>query len=384
MPRLRKQSQEERGEGHDMSDVKILMTGFPGFLSARLMAELVEQGEAGELWLLVLPRMRTVAEARLHGLEREAPGLKGRWRIIEGDITLKGLGMSPADAQAVRAEIDRVWHLAAIYDLAVEDRIAYRVNVTGTINVLDVCAECERFERLVYVSTCYVSGDREGAVLEGQLDAGQGFKNHYEETKFWAEAEVQRRMAKLGLDAVILRPGIVVGDSRTGKTDKYDGPYYVFQLLRRLPQWVPMVNVGSGEALVNLVPVDFAVQAMAHIGSADGSKGQVFHIADPSPMRARDVLALALKILGRPPAMAAIPGPVADRILRSAAVEEGLGLPREALAYFDHGARYDTANTQRALAETSIRCPHLSTYLETLLGYMELEPDKDFLDARRV
>ncbi|MEM1346983.1 MAG: SDR family oxidoreductase [Myxococcota bacterium] len=367
-----------------MSDVKVLMTGFPGFLSARLVAELVEQGEVGELWLLVLPRMRTAAEAKLHGLEREVSGLKGRWRVVEGDITLPGLGMSPGDAQDVRAHVERMWHLAAIYDLAVEDRTAYRVNVTGTINVLDVCAQCERLERLVYVSTCYVSGDREGRVLERELDAGQGFKNHYEETKFWAEVEVQRRVAKLGLRAVILRPGIVVGDSSTGRTDKYDGPYYVFQLLRRLPHWMPMVNIGSGEALVNVVPVDFAVQAMAHIGGARESVGAVFHIADPAPMRARDVLALALKILGRKPALAAIPRGVADRILSNAAVEEGLGLPREALAYFDHGARYDVSNTQRSLAETSIRCPHLSTYLEVLLGYMEREPDKEFLDARRV
>jgi hypothetical protein len=59
-------------------------------------------------------------------------------------------------------------------------------------------------------------------------------------------------------------------------------------------------------------------------------------------------------------------------------------MPREALTYFNHDARYDTSNTQRELKETAIRCPHLSTYMQTLVDYFLRHPEKDFLDERRV
>ena len=75
-----------------------------------------------------------------------------------------------------------------------------------------------------------MSGDHDGEFAEDELDEGQEFLNHYESTKFEAEVLVRRAM-KAGLPATIYRPGIVVGDSRTGETQKYDGPY----ILRHLP-----------------------------------------------------------------------------------------------------------------------------------------------------
>ena len=59
---------------------------------------------------------------------------------------------------------------AATVLLAVPAALAYRVNVVGTANVLDLCEACPGLVRFDYVSTCYVSGDRSGCVLERELD----------------------------------------------------------------------------------------------------------------------------------------------------------------------------------------------------------------------
>ena len=56
----------------------------------------------------------------------------------------------------------------------------------------------------------------------------------------------------------------------------------------------------------------------------------------------------------------------------------------ETIIYFNHAARFDSSNTQRERGETSIRCPHLSTYMQTLVDYFLRNPEKDFLDERAV
>ncbi len=72
-------------------------------------------------------------------------------------------------SSASSGEIVSVFHLAAIYNLAVPLEIAQRVNVDGTGNVLDLCAGCKNLERLNYVSTAYVAGERKGVVYEHEL-----------------------------------------------------------------------------------------------------------------------------------------------------------------------------------------------------------------------
>ena len=113
--------------------------------------------------------------------------------------------------------------LAAVYDLTVPEAVAQRVNVDGTARIIDFCWSREHLHRLQYVSTSYVSGNYDGEFTEDGLDEGQGFLNHYESTKYAAELLVREAM-EAGLPATIYRPGIVVGDSRTGETQKYDGP----------------------------------------------------------------------------------------------------------------------------------------------------------------
>lgn len=358
------------------------LTGFPGFLTSMLLRELVQALPEGTFHLLVEARFESLARQRVAALRDRYPKFEGELHLHVGDITAPRLGLSDETWSELTARVATVWHLAAIYNLAVPESLAYKVNVSGTIGVLDFCEACSKLERFNYISTCYVSGERTGLIFEDELDEGQGHNNHYESTKFWAEVEVQRRSHEI--PTAIFRPSIVVGDSQTGETDKYDGPYYLFQVFKNLPSWMPVPNIGRGEAVVNIIPADFAARALAHIGLEEGHEGTVFQLADPNPMKARDIVALTLDLLGRKKAPGTVPPKLLDAALANRKVEEFMGVPREVVDYFNHEARYDTSNTLRALGDTEIRSPHLSSYLQTLMDYVDRHPDKSFLDSRRI
>jgi thioester reductase-like protein len=85
---------------------------------------------------------------------------------------------------------------------------------------------------------------------------------------------------------------MVVGDSKTGEMDKIDGPYYFFKLIQRmrqiLPPWMPSIGLEGGR--INIVPVDFVVDAIDHIAHKKDLDGKAFHLVDPTPYRVGDIL----------------------------------------------------------------------------------------------
>src|SRR4051794_37596888 len=163
----------------------VLITGFPGFIARRLVAKLLRDDPDLHLTAIV--------EGRMAGAARDAAAAvdADRIELIEGDISKRQLGLADSEWRRLAERTTRVFHLAAIYDLAVPLDIAHAVNVDGTGNVLDFCRACPDLQRLEYVSTAYVAGRRTGVVYEHELVLGQDHKNHYESTKFQAEVWVR-------------------------------------------------------------------------------------------------------------------------------------------------------------------------------------------------
>lgn len=365
---------ELEGIDSEIGHSNVFMTGFPGFIASRLLRRLAAGTAKGvHFFFLVEERYEAEARERLQFLESEHVQLEDNWSIYTGDITKPDLGLSDEAYSELAQQVGVVWHLAAIYDLGVDEQMGFEINVEGTKHVLDFCEACEDFKRLNYISTCYVSGDRQGRIFEDELDEGQGHQNYYESTKFWAEVEVQRR--RDAIPTAIFRPSIVVGDSKTGETDKYDGPYYLIKLLHRLPNWLPFVHIGSGDAHVNIVPVDFVTAAMAYIGLKDGASGRVYQLSDPDPVTVQEAMELILDAMNRPGAVASVPASWFETFLKNDTLESLIGIPREAITYFNHDAFFDSTNTQEALSDTAIRCPHFSTYVQTLVDYFHLHPE---------
>jgi thioester reductase-like protein len=351
----------------------VFFTGFPGFLGSRLLPRVLARDPEQNAICLVQEKFAAPARERAAELVAAHPELEGRIHFASGDITRSGLAL---DRPLAHGEVTEIYHLAAVYDLSVPRATGLAVNLEGTRNILALAAECPRLERFQYVSTCYVSGRYRGLFTEADLDVGQKFNNYYEETKFLAEVEVQEAM-RGGLPGSIYRPSVVVGDSRTGETQKYDGPYVVIRWLLRQPAVAVLPVVGDTTAhTVNVVPSDFVLDALAWLSALPGSRGKVFQLADPDPLTVDEMIGVLAEATRRKVLRVPLPRPVAKGMIDYVPfVERVLGIPSASVDYFVHPTRYATDNTRRELAGSGIACPPFATYARTLVEYVETHPE---------
>jgi thioester reductase-like protein len=340
------------------------VTGFPGFIGRRLVAGLLERDVDQRVAALVEPRMLDAARAAV----AQIPG-GDRVELVEGDIAARGLGLDAQTWTRLTGEVTRAFHLAAIYDLATPLPIAQRVNVDGTGNVLELAAAAEHLERLNYVSTAYVAGLRTGVVYEHELSLGQRHKNHYESTKFQAEVWVRQAMERI--PTTITRPAIVVGDSRTGETQKFDGPYYVLRTVSALQRrGLPIAGFGHPGSPFNVVPVDFVVRAILAADLEPSALGQTLHLVDPEPLSAKELVELLAKTYAGADVRGHVPSWLLDLSLRSKAVRTLFGgTPRESIRYLNHPVRFDTRVAGDVLRAAGVRPPRFPEYVRPVVEY---------------
>ena len=347
----------------------ILLTGFPGFLGSELLPRLLGRSVGSDAVCLVQPRYADLARERLAALELAEPELRGRVRLVAGDIILPDLGLG-RERGALAARVEEIHHLAAVYDLAVRPDVAEHVNVNGTRHVLDFAAGCDRLERLHHVSTCYVSGRHAGIFTESDLEKGQVFNNAYEETKHRAEVAVRERM-RSGLPGTVYRPAIVAGDSRTGATQKFDGPYFLIRLLLRQPRVALVPVVGNPEtARLNVVPRDFVVDAIAHLSGLPHSVGRTYQLADPDPPTVARAIDEMARAAGRRVVHVPVPRSVAKGAIRTLpGLRSLLGFPAETVDYFDHPTHYVVENAREDLQGSGIALPAFAEWVERLVAF---------------
>jgi thioester reductase-like protein len=339
-----------------------LLTGFPGFIGRRLVKRLLDE-KGVNVVALVEPRMVEAATVAAAEIDPK------RIEVLAGDISERRLALADEDWERLLKQVRRVYHLAAIYDLAVPVEAAQRVNVDGTGNVLELCAAAKKLERLAYVSTAYVAGKRRGVVYEHELVMGQDFKNHYESTKFQAEVWVREEMAKV--PTTILRPAIVVGDSATGETQKFDGPYYILRAISETERaGRPMVQFGRSDARFNVVPVDYVVEAIATAAAMPEAEGETLHLVDPEPLTSGELTRVLAEHYGARPPKGRIPPALIETSLRIPAVKARFGdTPRESIAYLNHPVEFDTRRTVDLLGAKGLTPPSFSDYAGVMVRY---------------
>jgi len=353
---------------------KVLLTGFPGFLGSELVRRILRRPGDAEVLCLVQAKFAALATRRAEEIAREEKVPLARIALVEGDITEPGLGLS--DPEKTARDVREIFHLAAVYDLAVRRDLAMKVNVDGTRNVLDFAERAKGLERLQYVSTCYVSGRYAGIFRETDLVKEQKFQNFYEETKYLAEVDVRERQAA-GLPTTIYRPGVVVGDSRTGETQKYDGPYYILRWLLKQPSIAVLpVPSGADQLRVNLVPRDFVVGAIDALSKEKLSLGKCYQLADPDPPTIHDAIGLMGQATGR----YIVRVPITVGLAKAAidhvpGVYRLMGIPSNAIDYFAHPTFYDTSQADADLAKLGISCPRLADVLPVLVAFMKQHPE---------
>lgn len=337
-----------------------LFTGFPGFIATQLMKELVKQRKTENFFAVVHVNQLELAKERVESIRSEL-GSTIEITLLPGDITKEELGLTKKSLELVQQQPLIVWHLAAIYDLAVKAPIAWSVNVEGTRRVNEFVANHPSILRYMYFSTAYVAGKREGQLLESELIKPVSFKNHYEETKF--EAELLVEALKSSVPVTIIRPGIVRGDSKTGETIKFDGPYFFMNMIDRL-RWLPFIPyVGKSEASLNVVPIDYILAASVYLSHKDEAEGKTVHLTDPSPHRIEEIYgAMVLGMTGKK-AKGRLPYKLAEKSLSFVRLQRLLGVEAETLDYLTWQGSFDTSVAEELLQGSEIQC---ADFLESL------------------
>jgi NAD(P)-dependent dehydrogenase (short-subunit alcohol dehydrogenase family) len=361
------------------------VTGASGFIGKRLVRALLERRGAVVFFL-----MRDASPERVQPL-LDFWGVDAKRAIaVQGDLTQASLGIKAADRRKFEGKIRHLFHLAAVYDLKADADSQAQVNVQGTRHVV-AFANAIRAGTFHHVSSIAAAGLFEGIFREDMFDEAEGLDHAYFATKHESEKVVRQ---ELKLPYLVYRPGLVIGDSRTGEMDKIDGPYYFFKLIQRvrqmLPPWVPTIGLEGGR--INIVPVDFVVNAMDHIAHLRSHESDCYHLVDPEPMRVGDVLNTFAQAAHSPRMSlrinAALLGFIPKGVKKSlmaltpvrrirGAIMKDLGLPDGILDFVNYPTRFDCRYTTAALKGSGIACPRLGDYAWTIWDYWERHLDPD-------
>lgn len=347
-------------------DEVVLLTGFPSFTARKMCEQLLTSSPRTYVHAVVHPKFDAETRDATGALDSDA---RARLNIIEGDAAAMDLGLSGGEFRSLSREIDRIHHMAQISYLGADRKLAEEVNIGGAHEILEMAAACPSLACLVFHSTAQVSGDRTGLVLENELDKNQTFRNVVEESIFRAEKTIRKAMRQLPI--CVVRPSIIVGDSRTGEVDRFDGPYFLILLIVTSPPDLPLPLPGSAETLLHLVPVDYVVRAACALGRHARAPGRTFHIGDPSPLSTKRVFELVASASGRRTPRGFIPANLTKALLRTPGIDRFAKSPRAFLDALATPVTYSYTSTTELLADTDIRCPPFESYVDRVVEYVE-------------
>ncbi len=379
------------------------VTGATGFIGSNLVPLLLERtagkrGAAAHIHLLVRESSLPRIEQRIAEWAKGDAAVRKRLKPVVGDLHEPLLGVGPEAIAALSAHgVAHFFHLAAIYDMTAGAEVNQLANIEGTHHALEL-ADAIGARLFHHVSSVAVAGRYRGVFTEDMFDVDQPLEHPYHRTKFESEKLVRETAT---MPWRVYRPSIVVGDSRSGRMAKVDGPYYFLPLLRRaqrlVPDWLPLIGPELGTT--NIVPVDFVARALDHIAHRRGLDRHAFHLTDPNQTRVVDVLNTFAKVAGAPQfAVTVDPGPLArlPRGIASAmmalpgahaarrALLAEVGVPDEIVDYIDMPTEFDTTRAREALAGSGIEVPPLDSYADKLWNYWLRNLDPELLQHRSI
>jgi NAD(P)-dependent dehydrogenase (short-subunit alcohol dehydrogenase family) len=361
------------------------VTGATGFIGKRLVKKLLERKGSVVHFLI-----RKESEGKVPAL-REYWGVPAARAVpVFGDLTSKKLGVAADDVKKLKGQIDHFHHLAAVYDLSADEESQIAVNIEGTRNTVEFAKAIDA-GHFHHVSSIAAAGLYEGVFREDMFEEAENYEHPYFLTKHESE-KIVRKECKVPWS--VYRPAMVVGDSQTGEMDKIDGPYYFFKLIQRmrqlLPPWLPAVGLEGGR--VNIVPVDFVVNALDYLSHKADINKRCFHLVDPVGYRVGDVLDIFSRAAHAPKMnlfinaalLGFIPKSVKKGLMAVApvrrirsAIMKDLALPEDILNFVNYPTRFDSRETQAALKGSGIEVPNLKDYAWRLWDYWERHLDPD-------
>ncbi|HEY1102178.1 MAG TPA: SDR family oxidoreductase [Burkholderiaceae bacterium] len=365
--------------------MQYFVTGATGFIGKRLVKKLLER-KGSVVYFLI----RKESADKVAGLREYWGASAARVVPVHGDLTARKLGVAADDVKKLKGQIDHFYHLAAVYDLGADEETQVAVNIDGTRNTVEFAKAIDA-GHFHHVSSIAAAGLYEGVFREDMFSEAENYDHPYFMTKHESEKIVRQEYKGKW---TVFRPAMVVGDSQSGEMDKIDGPYYFFKLIQRmrqlLPPWMPAVGLEGGR--INIVPVDFVVDALDVISHKTDIAKKCYHLVDPVGYRVGDVLDIFSKAAHAPKMnlfinaalLGFIPKSVKKGLMAVApvrrirnAIMKDLGLPEDMLNFVNYPTRFDCRETLAALKGSGVACPNLKDYAWRLWDYWERHLDPD-------
>jgi amino acid adenylation domain-containing protein/thioester reductase-like protein len=365
----------------------ILLTGATGFLGVFLLYELLQQSKAAIYCLiraadLETGRRRIQKQLAAYSLWR--PGFSSRITPVLGDLSQPYLGLLPDQFQHLAGQIDLIYHNGALINFVYPYYKLKPANVLGTQEILRLATQAKAIP-VHYISTTSVFdslsyfNDNKRVIFEHeQPQYSQGLLTGYAQSK-WVAEKLMAAARERGLPVVIYRPGVIIGDSRSGiwNTDDFT--------CRFIKGCIQLGYTHDLDELLQLTPVDFVSKAIVYLSKQAGSPGQSFHILNPQRLHQRQIddwLRAAgykleqlpyrqwreklLEVAGRSPDHALYP--LLPLFIEQVPGTAGLTVPE--IFTQDREPNFDCQNLLTGLAGSGIVCPPLEAELfNTYLAY---------------
>lgn len=352
-----------------------LLTGATGLLGQYLLRDLLLRNE--NVCVLTRAAGSRSAHQRIESLfrrwEQELGRSLPRPVVLEGELTEPNFGLDESSQQWIRQHVEAVIHSAASLSFTEEPNgEPNRSNVEGTRTLLGMCRKLS-IKRLCHVSTAYVVGRNRGRFWEDELEIGQTPSNAYEKSKI--EAERMVRSADFLESLTVLRPSIIVGDSKTYFTSTFHGFYTPLQIAATMVK-SGVLEVGvdvldqlqlRAEDRKNFVPVDYVSEAAVRIILNPKSTGRTFHLVHPEPtpiIKALEAWAAVVFTAFEQPA--GVPLAQKGRLTSTKTVEMFKTQLEVYRDYFRDDPDFDCSNT-RAFTP-GLKCPPMTIEMMTRLG----------------
>lgn len=221
--------------------MRILVTGDTGFLGTRLVSELKERGHS------------------VLGMSRSSPDIK--------------LDITRVSSATVLPEVDVVIHNAAVVEFRKQAE-TQKVNVVGTSNLLDAVT-ANNIRHFVHVSTAFLFSN-----------------NYYEISKKTAEEQVMKICRENSIKFAVVRPSIIVEDSKMTDKPPANGIYMGLKIVRQALDWYErkagklpadaIIRIRANpQTRINVIPVDYVAAAIADTVEKD--KTGIVYATHPDP-----------------------------------------------------------------------------------------------------
>lgn len=267
----------------------VLLTGASGVIGQALIDELVEDHT-----LICLFHRTPVDDPRVE--------------TIQGDATRENLGLTAADYAKICDRVDVVINSAANTNWRAKPEVIRATNLDSTANLLTATRDAGGI--FYQVSTAFVHRHED----EGNSPTHSNVSgvNAYVSSKVASEELVRSS----GLPAIIVRPSVVIGDSRSGRISSFQGIYKVIGSTYKgtLP-----VLPANAHSMIDCVPQDVVTSAMARLLRSGATSGEYWLTAGEHALSLDDMVRLTLdlaELVGErphPPRM--VPVESVDRLL---------------------------------------------------------------------